>query len=45
MSHCQKRSKGQASQHPKLVADKEMKLHDSDADENEVLDISNAHCE
>ena len=44
MSHCQKRSKGLASQHPELVAEEEMKLNDSNADEDEVLEINNAHC-
>ena len=45
MSHRQKRSKGWASKHPELVAEEELKLNDSNADEDEVLDIINAHCE
>ena len=35
MPHRQKRGKGQASQHPELVAEQEMNLNDSDADEDE----------
>ena len=45
MSHRQKRSEGWASKHPELVVEQEMKLYDSDADEDEVVEINNAHCE
>ena len=45
MSHRRKSSKGRASQHPELVVEQEMKLNDSNADEDEVLEINNAHRE
>ena len=38
-------SKGQAYQHPELVVEQEMKLNDSNADEDEVLETNNAHHE
>ena len=45
MSHRRKRSKGQASQHPELNVEQEMKLNDSNTDEGEVLEINNVHHE
>ena len=45
MSHHRNRRKGRASQHPELVLKQEMKLNDSNANEDEVLEINNAHRE
>ena len=45
MSHRRKRSKGWALLHPELVAEEEIKLNDSDADEDEVREINNVHHE
>ena len=45
MSHHQKRSKGWASQHPGLVAEHKMILNVSNADEDDVVKINNAHYE
>ena len=44
MSLCRKRSKGRALQHPEL-GEGEIKLNDSDAEEEEVVEINNAHRE
>ena len=45
MSHRQKRINGRASQHSELVVEQERKLNDSDVDEDEVVEINNAHSE
>ena len=41
MSHCRKRSK---DWDPELLVELEMKVNDSNADDDEVVKINNTHC-
>ena len=43
--HHQKRSKGRISQHPELEGESELKMNDSNTDEEEIVEIYNINCE